>query len=143
MSNPVFPSKEDLDEWVGYLVDEKENEFNKMMRPFLPLIDEEWKRGVLDVFELTHLNRSLPEDIHAKAASIFYKTVKRHSYVDGNKRSAIIATSVFYLVNDHFLYPPEHIRVMAIRVAKSLGSRQEKTWLKKLEAFFKQKTIKY
>ncbi len=100
-----------------------------MMRPYLPIINDDWKRAVIDVFELTQLNKSLPNTIHAKAASIFYKIVKRHSYIDGNKRSAIIATSVFYLVNDHFIYPPELLRKMAKRVARSKGSRHEKeTW---------------
>jgi death-on-curing family protein len=143
MNKPIFPDRGDIDSWVSYLTDDKEDEFKRTMKPHLPIIDEGWKKGVADAIELTQLNTSLGGDLHRCAASIFYKIVKRHSYIDGNKRSAIIATYLYYFVNDHFLFPPGDLRKMAKRIARSKGSRQESNWLKKLEKFFFERAIKF
>lgn len=37
--------------------------------------------------------------IHEKAAALFHSLVKNHAFIDGNKRTAVIALGVFYLLN--------------------------------------------
>lgn len=38
-------------------------------------------------------------DIHAKAAALMHSLIRNHPFVDGNKRTAVIAVIVFYELN--------------------------------------------
>ena len=38
-------------------------------------------------------------DIHAKAAALFHSLIRNHPFVDGNKRTAVLALVVFYNLN--------------------------------------------
>lgn len=38
-------------------------------------------------------------DIHSKAAALFHSLVNNHAFVDGNKRTAVLAVIVFYNLN--------------------------------------------
>jgi death-on-curing protein len=38
-------------------------------------------------------------DIHSKAAAIFHSLANNHAFVDGNKRTAVLAVIVFYKLN--------------------------------------------
>jgi death-on-curing protein len=40
-------------------------------------------------------------DIHTKAAALFHSITRNHPFIDGNKRTAVIAAYVFYGLNDH------------------------------------------
>lgn len=52
-----------------------------------------------------------PETIHEKAANLLRELVVRHPYVDGNKRTALAATEMFYAMNGYlFGYDGETIR---------------------------------
>jgi death-on-curing protein len=35
-------------------------------------------------------------DIHAKAAALMHSLIRNHPFVDGNKRTAVLAVAVFY-----------------------------------------------
>jgi death on curing protein len=35
-------------------------------------------------------------DIHSKAAALLYSLVRNHPFMDGNKRTAVLATLIFY-----------------------------------------------
>jgi death-on-curing protein len=37
--------------------------------------------------------------IHEKAAALFHSLVKNHAFIDGNKRTAVVALGIFYLLN--------------------------------------------
>lgn len=38
-------------------------------------------------------------DVHRKAAALFHSLVRNHCFIDGNKRTAAIASLVFYQLN--------------------------------------------
>jgi death on curing protein len=38
-------------------------------------------------------------DVHGKAAALFHSLVKNHAFVDGNKRTAVLAVLMFYGLN--------------------------------------------
>lgn len=38
-------------------------------------------------------------DLHSKAAAFFHSLVKNHAFVDGNKRTAVLAMLMFYGLN--------------------------------------------
>lgn len=38
-------------------------------------------------------------DIHRKAAALMYSLIRNHPFVDGNKRTAVLAVDVFYGLN--------------------------------------------
>jgi death on curing protein len=37
--------------------------------------------------------------VHTKAAALFHSLVKNHAFVDGNKRTGVLATLTFYGLN--------------------------------------------
>jgi death on curing protein len=41
--------------------------------------------------------------IHEKAAALLQSLATNHALVDGNKRTAFVATALFYEINDHHL----------------------------------------
>ena len=41
--------------------------------------------------------------IHEKAAALFHSLVKNHAFIDGNKRTAVVALGVFYRLNNRKL----------------------------------------
>lgn len=51
---------------------------------------------------------SVPESVHEKAFHLLRLLVANHPFVDGNKRTALNTTTVFYLLNGHrFTYNGE------------------------------------
>jgi death-on-curing protein len=38
-------------------------------------------------------------DLHSKAAALFHSLINNHAFVDGNKRTAVLAVIVFYNLN--------------------------------------------
>jgi death-on-curing protein len=52
----------------------------------------------------------VPETIHEKAFHLLRLLVTNHPFVDGNKRTALNATSVFYLLNEHRFDYDDEIR---------------------------------
>jgi len=57
---------------------------------------------------------SVPETIHEKAFHLLRLLVANHPFVDGNKRTALNTTTVFYLLNDRqFQYDNEIREILA------------------------------
>ena len=54
----------------------------------------------------TVYGRDAYEDIHAKAAALFQSLARNHAFIDGNKRVAVTAVGVFYLLNGWVMRPP-------------------------------------
>ncbi|WP_158854379.1 type II toxin-antitoxin system death-on-curing family toxin [Halorhabdus sp. CUG00001] len=53
---------------------------------------------------------SVPETIHEKAFHLLRLLVANHPFVDGNKRTALNTTTVFYLLNGHRFEYDDEIR---------------------------------
>ncbi|MFB1066528.1 type II toxin-antitoxin system death-on-curing family toxin [Natrinema sp. H-ect4] len=54
----------------------------------------------------------VPETIHGKAFSLLRLLSANHSFVDGNKRTALNATWTFYLLNGHYFDYGEEIKAI-------------------------------
>jgi prophage maintenance system killer protein len=141
MNKIEYPDKNSLEFWIKVLKEGK-GPYVEMVRPYLPLIDAQWKDKVLGLVSLIQSEFYQPEILHRKAALIFYKINKGHNSIDSNKRSAILIVYFFYFLNSHLLYPPNRVRLLAKRVAKSKGRKQENNWIKKIEKFFSERVIR-
>ncbi|UWG48513.1 Prophage maintenance system killer protein [Halanaeroarchaeum sp. HSR-CO] len=61
---------------------------------------------------------SVPETIHEKTFHLLRLLVANHPFVDGNKRTALNTTSVFYLLNGYRFEYDDEIR----KILKRLGT---------------------
>lgn len=60
-------------------------------------------------------------DLHTKAAAMFHSLARNHAFVDGNKRIAVAATALFYLLNGHDLEAEAgDVAALAIDTAEGL-----------------------
>ena len=60
-------------------------------------------------------------DLHTKAAAMFHSLVRNHPFIDGNKRTGVLAIAVFYTLNDHELIDDtEAIISLAVDTAEGL-----------------------
>jgi prophage maintenance system killer protein len=135
-----FPDSFAVNWWVEYLPTSDNSEIKK----YLPKIDKEWKDRIMSVVSLVHMNYNngyIAQDVHSVASFVFYKINKAHNEIDGNKRSAIIITYLFYLINDYALVTGEEIRLIAKRVAKSKGKKNQDLWLKRIKEVFIRTTV--
>jgi death-on-curing family protein len=132
-----YPSRDILDWWVKYLEDEANQ---SSLKKYLPVIDKGWIDNIAQIIELIQNDYYQPQELHYKAALIFYKIIKNHSYIDSNKRSSIIAVYLFYIINNYVLLNTDGVRLLAIKVAKSKGRRNQPSWLKKISIFFEKNT---
>ena len=73
--------------------------------------NEERIEFALDYVEHGHFGR-VPETIHEKAFHLLRLLSSNHWFVDGNKRTALSATALFYVVNGYELDYGEDIRAM-------------------------------
>ena len=100
--NDVRAFKENhLREWVVFLDASQD-------RPDMPPIDDAWYTIMLDYLQVMLNRPDCRIDTHAAGASLFYKAVKNHRRIDGNKRSAVIVIYLFYLINDHHIIADHH-----------------------------------
>lgn len=77
-----------------------------------PGIENEDRIGfALDYVEHGHFGR-VPETIHEKAFHLLRLLASNHWFVDGNKRTALSSTALFYVVNGYELDYGEDIRAM-------------------------------
>ncbi|WP_079045988.1 type II toxin-antitoxin system death-on-curing family toxin [Carbonactinospora thermoautotrophica] len=58
--------------------------------------------------------------IHDKAAALFAGIIKNHPFADGNKRTAVLATYVFYALNGYTLVA-EAGEIVALALATAQG----------------------
>jgi death-on-curing protein len=58
---------------------------------------------------------------HEKAAALLHSLARNHALVDGNKRTAWVATRLFYAVNDRELRPPDVDSAEALVLAVARG----------------------
>lgn len=130
MNNVVYPDSGLLYWWIGHI--ERNNDH--YLKPFLPKVDKEWGNRVMRIIDLMKLGM-YPQDLHSQGAFIFYKINKAHNEIDSNKRTSIIVTYLFYIINNHTLIRPPEIRLMAKRIARSKGRRNQDSWIRKAKDF--------
>ncbi len=127
MSNVSYPSRIIVKDWIEILKNE-----NTELKLRLPRTNELWFDRVLSNIELAHI-AYCDDEVFVKGAHLFYYLDKDHNFVDGNKRSTIVITYLFFLINGYFISKPEHIRLLAKKVAKSVGSKHKDRWMEKIE----------
>ena len=134
MSNLSYPTRQLIEKWLVILKNE-----NLELTLKLPQTSEQWFDRVLSNVELTRI-AYCEEDVFVKGAHLFYYITKDHNFTDGNKRSAIVVTYLYFLINTYFIGNPEKVRLLAKRVAKSKGSKMKDSWIKKIEKEFRSTT---
>ncbi|HVF05541.1 MAG TPA: type II toxin-antitoxin system death-on-curing family toxin [Frankiaceae bacterium] len=77
----------------------------------LGLVDAAVQRPQQSVY-----GRDAYADIHAKAAALFQSLARNHGFIDGNKRVAVTAVGVFYLLNGWVLRTPDQGDLVALAV---------------------------
>ncbi len=122
MANLTYPSKDDLEAFVG-IISSKKYRISK----FLPHIDQHWFRIINDCIRyVEHTSHYLPNNnFHDCCARLLYKIAKRHELGDGNKRSAVITVYIFSVLNDHYVTDPVQLKEEALRAARSKGRENE------------------
>jgi death-on-curing family protein len=94
MNKLVFPGEETILEWGKLLLE------SHFPDEYLPLITNQWARATADSVEVASLH-PCKNDLVESASRIFYKIIKNHRLVDGNKRSALVVTYLFLVLNNH------------------------------------------
>lgn len=60
-------------------------------------------------------------DIHSKAAALLHSLIRNHPFIDGNKRTAVLAVLMFYGLNGMWLETTqEEVVALAVDVAEGL-----------------------
>ena len=76
------------------------------LKKYLPEIDESWYLEMLSCFEVTSLRPDCRTDACRAGAVLFYKIIKNHYRIDGNKRSALVCIYLFFVANQLDLATP-------------------------------------
>ena len=146
MSKIYYPDDDLLRTWINLLKSDSKSSTIKKLSDYLPLVNEEWYRRVSSTIDLVRGLSYFPQSVHGTAAHIFFKIVENHSYIDSNKRSAIITIYLFFIMNEcMFSGDPEKVRLLAKEIAarEYIGNQQiiEKD-INMLEEEFKKMFIK-
>lgn len=89
------------------------------------LIDSIVKRPSLRLY-----GNEIYPDVYSKAASIMEALIRWHVFVDGNKRTALLATDAYLTLNNYFVDFPLHAVRYTVLIAKiqpDEGKEQETT----------------
>jgi death-on-curing protein len=70
--------------------------------------------------------------LHVKAAALMHSLIRNHPFVDGNKRTAVIAVGTFYLLNGYSL-EAEQGDVIALAVDVAEGQKTVEAIAKDLQ----------
>lgn len=78
-------------------------------------------------------SKELYPDAFLKAAALFESIARNHAFVDGNKRTAVLATARFLFINGYTLTTtnPELERFVLTAVVKKLSIEKIAVWLKR------------
>lgn len=93
MSEVSIPTPEELKIWAAALSRLPE------LGAYLPIIDDAWFIEMRSCLEAAMLHPKSKLDICHAGAAIFYEVTKNHYRIDGNKRSAVITTYLFFVIN--------------------------------------------
>lgn len=96
MSLLKYPNADTIFRWA-IIVGGYEN-----LSKFLPATDENWARLLEADFQLCQMHPDA-QNMERSAARLFYRIIKNHHFVDGNKRSAVICLYLFLFLNEYDL----------------------------------------
>jgi fido (protein-threonine AMPylation protein) len=109
----MYPNAELILQWAT-LVSSFEN-----LSAFLPNFDSNWASVIEGDFLLCQMHPDRA-DINKSSARLFYRIAKNHHFVDGNKRSALVALYLFIYLNSYeFDVPWEEMYVVAKYIAEA------------------------
>ncbi len=122
----VFPDKTWLRAWVE-LIPEKDTGLEE----YLPHIDEEWFQEMISCLEIVQLNPRCRDDLACAGATLFYKIIKNHHRVDGNKRSALLVIALLFLLNESYLriLPKDMYQLAAQAASETRSQDVVQDWL--------------
>lgn len=101
------------------------------------------ERGILDAIANRPSQRAYGEepfpDVYTKAASIMEGIIRWHPFVDGNKRTALVAVSAYLDINGYILVIPLSAVRFTVLVAKNTktDARSNKKLIKKIAKWIK------
>lgn len=120
MSSIVYPDKQSLKQWANAL-----RNSTVFLLEDLPDFNEEWLDSIIKIFDLIKIPH-YPDTLHHKGAHLFYKIVKNHYFINGNKRSAVIVTYFFYFINGFVvLNNPTQMLELARKTVETKSSESE------------------
>ncbi len=129
----IYPTERDFRWFVGEL----QNEEYSISR-FLPAVSDDWYVSVGEcVGYLNATSRFSDNDVCQEASRILYKIVKKHDFVDSNKRSAVISVYLFCLLNGYAVLDPVHLKRQATRIAKTKGRKNEELMIRRVSVELK------
>lgn len=135
MSKPSYPTADELQTWVSSL--QEDTQFGK----YYPIIGDDWLDRICGCFSVIKLNPA-NRRIFRAGADLFYKIIKNHYFIDGNKRSSVLATYVFFLLNGwHINCSADHLIEIARKTAKSKPATQ-RVRIRGLTHFFQKHCIR-
>lgn len=74
--------------------------------------------------------------IEEKAAALFCLTTKNHLFPNGNKRTAVILTCIFLMINNKWIkMSQDEMYRLSLRIAESRAGNNEKTFRQVCEIF--------
>lgn len=129
MAKYIYPTKEDLEHFIAIVIKE-----NISIKKYLPPLDKEWYRVISDSIKyVEHVSHYREEtDMFLATAQLLYKVAKRHELGDGNKRSAVIATYLFCVLNYYVVIYPQKLKSQAKRIASTKGRVNEEMMEKRV-----------
>ena len=142
----LFPGGDLLSSWISIISSNNVKRPNHIAQ-YLPVIDDKWVSRMMNIFERLEYKCSISDNFMTLCltiAELFYNIIKIHQEIDGNKRSALICTYFFILLNTSnsrysYIFSKEalfKVSQMSVRIAKSKGSQYEKVHKSRLSKEF-------
>lgn len=115
-----YPKKQLIGGWAN-IVASLDN-----LRDYLPAINDSWVATIESEITLTAMHPDR-DDLAKSAARLFYRIIKNHRFIDGNKRSAVINTYLLVLYNRNSLQLRPQVLYELSRLVAESQKPQETT----------------
>jgi len=115
----ICPNADDITTWANWIAE------SGYLRKYLPVTDGRWAATIESEFQLTLLSQDR-NDLIRFAARLFYRIIKNHRFLDGNKRSAVINVYLLVSLNGFGLdLSPRALYHLAKNVADSQDDQED------------------
>lgn len=114
----VYPNIEQLHLWVK-LVEKTDG-----LSQYLPLIDDRWFVAIESDLILCSIHPD-GNDFYKTSARLFYRVIKNHHFIDGNKRSALLIWFLLMLLNNGEFHASWEVMYKLAKVVAETSGRQE------------------
>ncbi len=109
----VYPTRPEIEEWATWVGN------SGSLYKYLPIVDARWAKIIEGEFQLTALSQDRNDALRF-SARLFYRIIKNHRFVDGNKRSSLVNVYLFLSMNGlELMIPPRLLYHLAKQVAGS------------------------